>query len=281
LDEHNLEFEALQRTANAESSPVRKLFNSVEAAKFKREEVAAWRRADLCMFTSKREVELARALCPDTAFLAVPNGVDLNYFKPRRVRIEPGSIVFTGTMGYRPNVDAVHHLVRDILPRVRRSRPDAVLTVVGGGVPRSIERLAGSRVVVTGRVPDVRPFVERAAVLVAPLRIGSGTRLKVLEALAMGKAMVSTTLGSEGIEVKPGEHLTIADDPDDFAREVVKLLNDPEAAASMGARGRALAEQLYGWPALAAQMERALEGTVSRLALPASKPTRVTLSARQ
>ena len=262
LDEHNLEFEALERTARMESSPLRKLFNSAEAVKFKREEMAAWLRADLCLFTSKREADLMRTLSPEAAALAVPNGVDLEYFGPSAAQTDPGSIVFTGTLAYRPNVDAVHYVVREILPRVHRLRPDAVLTVVGGGVPRSIERLAGPRVVVTGRVPDVRPFVERAAVMVAPLRIGSGTRLKVLEALASGKAMVSTTLGCEGIEVEGGEHLAIADDPQGFADQVVRLMNDPAAAAAMGTRGRALVERLYGWPALAAEMERALESTV-------------------
>lgn len=264
LDEHNLEFEALERTARMESSPLRKFFNSAEAVKFKSEEMAAWLRADLCLFTSKREADLTRTLRPETAALAVPNGVDLEYFRPSAAQTEPGSIVFTGTLAYRPNVDAVNHLVREILPRVHRLRPDAVLTVVGGGVPRSIKRLAGPRVVVTGRVPDVRPFVQRAAVMVAPLRIGSGTRLKVLEALASGKAMVSTTLGCEGIEVNGGEHLSIADDPQGFADDVVRLLNDPAAAAAMGARGRALVERLYGWPALAADMERALESVVVR-----------------
>jgi glycosyltransferase involved in cell wall biosynthesis len=263
LDEHNVEFEVLERTARVESSTLRRFFNSIEAAKFKREEIAAWRRADLCLFPSEREVELVRIVSPDTAALAVANGVDLEYFRPQQGEIEPGNIVFTGTMDYRPNTDAVHHLVRDILPAVHRLRPEAVLTVVGGGVPRSIERLAGPRVIVTGRVPDVRPFVARAAVMVAPLRIGGGTRLKVLEALAMGKAMVSTTLGCEGIAVKPGEHLAIADDPQDFAREVVRLLDDRKAATAMGARGRALAEQLYGWPVLTVEMERALESTVS------------------
>jgi sugar transferase (PEP-CTERM/EpsH1 system associated) len=262
LDEHNLEFEALERTARMESSPLRKFFNSAEAVKFKREEMAAWLRADLCLFTSKREADLMRTLSPETAALAVPNGVDLEYFQPSAAPTQPGSIVFTGTLAYRPNVDAVNHLVREILPRVHRLRPDAVLTVVGGGVSRSIERLAGPAVVITGRVPDVRPFIERAAVMVAPLRIGSGTRLKVLEALASAKAMVSTTLGCEGIEVKGGEHLAIADDPQNFADEVVRLLNDREAAAAMGARGRALVERLYGWPALASEMEQALESIV-------------------
>jgi glycosyltransferase involved in cell wall biosynthesis len=264
LDEHNLEYEVLERTSKVESSPLRRFFNSVEAAKFKREEVAAWRRADLCLFTSEREVDLVRIVSPNTATLAVANGVDLEYFRPEPVKVEPGSIVFTGTMNYRPNADAVQHLVRDILPRVHQLRPDALLTVVGGGVPPSIQRLAGPRVVVTGRVRDIRPFVKRAAVMLAPLRIGGGTRLKVLEALAMGKAMVSTPLGCEGIAVKSGEHLAVADDPLNFAREVVRLLDDPAAANAMGARGRALAERHYGWPALAAEMERALEGVVSR-----------------
>jgi glycosyltransferase involved in cell wall biosynthesis len=263
LDEHNVEFEALERTARMESSIARRFFNTVEAVKFKREELAAWGHADLCLFTSNREVVLARSLSPGLAAVAVPNGVDLEYFQPQPVQFEARSIVFTGTIGYRPNADAVQYLVRDILPRVHRLRPDAVLTVVGGYVPPSIRRLAGPKVVMTGRVPDVRPYISRAGVVVAPLRIGSGTRLKVLEALAMSKAMVSTTLGCEGIAVTPGEHLVVADDPESFANEVVRMLDDRNAATAMGARGRALAERLYGWPVITSKMERALESAVA------------------
>ena len=263
LDEHNLEFEALERTARIEASPLRRIFSSVEADKFKHEELDAWRRADLCLFTSGREVALARELFPQIAAFAVANGVDLEYFRPEPAEVDARSIVFTGTMAYRPNVDAVHYLVREIMPWVHRSHPDATVTVVGGGVPRSVMRLAGPRVEVTGQVADVRPFVHRAAVAVAPLRIGSGTRLKVLEALAMGKPMVASTLGCEGLAVRAGEHVAIADEPEDFARELVSLLEDRTAAEAMGARGRALVERSYGWRALTLEMEYAVETAVA------------------
>ncbi|HKW72902.1 MAG TPA: glycosyltransferase family 4 protein [Candidatus Dormibacteraeota bacterium] len=263
LDEHNLEFEALERTASIEASPLRRFFNSVEAEKFKREEMTAWRRADLCLFTSGREVALARDMFPQIAAFAVANGVDLDYFRPQNSEKDPASIVFTGTIGYRPNSDAVQYLVREIMPRIWEAHPEAVLTVVGGGVPRAIRRLAGPHVVVTGQVADVRPFVHRAAVAVAPLRIGSGTRLKVLEALAMGKPMVASTLGCEGLAVRAGEHLAIADEPEGFARELVSLLEDRTAAEAMGARGRALVERSYGWRALTLEMEYAVESAVA------------------
>ena len=262
LDELNLEFEVLERASRIERSPLRRFFSSVEGEKFKREEIAAWRRADLTIFTSEREVAIARELCPEAELFSVANGVDLNYFRPRQAPTQPGSVIFTGTMAYRPNVDAVQYLVRDIMPRVRRLRPGTVLTVAGGGVPRSILRLAGPEVVVTGYVDDLRPFLGRAAVTVAPIRFGSGTRLKVLEALAMGKAMVSTTLGCEGLAVNSGEHLQIADDPEDIARQLARLLDNPGAAAMMGSRGRALTERLSGWQTLAIQMESALEDAV-------------------
>ena len=262
LDEHNLEFEGLGRMARVESSKLRRLFNALDGSKFEREEMAAWRRADLCVFTSEREARVAQAMLPAIKALTVPNGVDVEYFAPRVGGTEPDSIVFVGTLGYRPNEDAVLFLAREVMPHVLRVRPRAVLTVVGGGadgaVPQSIQQLAGPSVVATGRVPDVRPFIARAAVVVTPLRVGSGTRLKVLEALAMGKAVVSTSVGCEGISVEHSEHLLIADSAEEIAREIVRVLEDRELAGDLGARGRALVERAYDWKALCAQMEGAL-----------------------
>jgi glycosyltransferase involved in cell wall biosynthesis len=250
LDEHNIEYELLYRLFRKERSIVRKLYNGVEYVKVKRSERSTWSRVDACLVTSEREEHTVRRHAPRTRTRVVPNGVDLEVFQPQETPTDPHSLVFVGTMNYRPNADAVIYLAGEILPEIWKTRPDVTLTVVGQEPPEEVRRLAGPRIAITGWVDDVRPYVRRAAVVVTPVRIGSGTRLKVLEAFAMGKAVVSTPLGCEGIAVKDGEHLLVADNPADLAARVVRLLDDPALAIRLGMQGRALVERTYGWRAV-------------------------------
>ena len=255
LDEHNLEYELLHRLYQGERAPGRRLYNWAEYVKFRREEQGCWRRADACLLTSRREREILRGLLPDKPAAVVPNGVDIEFYRPSESPIEPDSLVFTGLMSYRPNIDGVVYFVEEVLPRIHQVRPSVSLTVVGAGAGAEVERLAGPHVRVTGAVPDTREYFMRAAVAVVPLRMGSGTRLKVLEGLAMGKPLVSTSVGCEGIHVKDGEHLLIADDPQALADAVLRALTDAPLAAALGRQGRALVEREYGWTAITAQLE--------------------------
>ena len=255
LDEHNLEYELLYRLYQGERSPGRRLYNWAEYAKFYREERACWRRADACLLTSGRERDILRGLLPDKPAAVVPNGVDIEFYRPSDAPVVPDSLVFTGLMSYRPNIDGVVYFVEEVLPRIHRVRPGVSLTVVGAGPTAEVERLAGPRVVVTGAVPDTREYFARAAAAVVPLRMGSGTRLKVLEGLAMGKPLVSTSVGCEGIHVRDGEHLLIADEPQALADAVLRVLSDAALAASLARQGRALVEREYGWAAITAHLE--------------------------
>lgn len=255
IDEHNIEYELLYRLYQEERSPARKLYYRLEYTKFRREELRCWQRSAGSIFTSEREEQIFRGLLPNKPTITAPNGVDIDYFSPADEPADPDSIVFTGLMSYRPNVDAVLYFVREVLPLIVRSRPNARFTVVGASVPEEIRRLAGPNVAVTGTVPDVRPYLARAGAVVVPLRMGSGTRLKVLEGLAMGKAMVSTSLGCEGIDVADGDHLLIADEPPSLSRAILRLLDDPALGAALGRRGRALTEAHYSWPAIVATLE--------------------------
>ena len=255
LDEHNLEYELLYRLYQGERSPGRRLYNWAEYVKFYREERACWRRADACLLTSGREREILRGQTPDKPAVVVPNGVDIEFYQPSKALIEPGSLVFTGLMSYRPNIDGAAYFVEEVLPRIHRERPGVTLTIVGAGAGEEVERLAGPRVVVTGAVPDTRTYFARAAAAVVPLRMGSGTRLKVLEGLAMGKPLVSTSVGCEGIHVRDGEHLLIADEPQALADAVLRVLADTALAETLGRQGRALVEREYGWAAITAQLE--------------------------
>jgi polysaccharide biosynthesis protein PslH len=174
-------------------------------------------------------------------------------------------MVFNGTLGYRPNLDAALHLVDDIWPLVRERHPDARLTIVGRGSEADCRRLRRPGVIVTGEVPDVRPYLRDAAVVVVPVRMGGGTRLKVVEGLAMGKAMVSTTVGCEGVGVRDRDHLLIADGAEDFAAAVLRLFADTPLADRLGAAGRGLIESEYSWELAGERMEALYEQVIGSL----------------
>ncbi|MDQ6887056.1 MAG: glycosyltransferase family 4 protein [Gemmatimonadota bacterium] len=185
---------------------------------------------------------------------AVPTGVDTAYYRSTgKLPRQPHELVFTGSMDWLPNQDGILHFVNQVLPSVRAAVPDVTLTVVGRNPPARIRELAerDPSVRVTGRVDDVRPFIERAAVFVVPLRIGGGTRLKIFEAMAMDRPVVSTTIGAEGLPVRDGEEILVADEPAELASAVVRLLNDPQMAARIGARGGTLVRGEFGWDRVA------------------------------
>lgn len=255
VDEHNIEYELLYRTFVTERSALRKVYNWIEFRKFRHEEQRSWKESDGCILTSDREEAILRRISPRTSTLVVPNGVDIDAFQPAPGARDPNSVVFVGVMHYRPNVDAAIYFAREIMPRLLRERPSLTFTIVGGGPPDELLRLASKNIVLTDRVPDTRPYVARAGVVVVPLRMGSGTRLKVLEGLAMGCPVVSTSVGCEGITVLDGEHLLVADDPPAFARSVLRLLDDEALASRLGRNGRVLVEQRYSWQSVLRQLE--------------------------
>jgi len=190
----------------------------------------------------------------------IATGVDINYFQPRALPSPAPSITFTGSMDWMPNQDGIRFFRSEILPRVHAQVPDAELWIVGRCPSREVQSLASGSVHVTGRVQDVRPYLEKSPVYVVPLRFGSGTRIKIFEAMAMGRAVVSTALGAEGLPVKHGENILIADRPDQFADSVVRLLKNPEYAAKIGRAGRALVESQFSWSAVAEQFTAVLQG---------------------
>jgi glycosyltransferase involved in cell wall biosynthesis len=247
LDEHNIEYELLYRGYRTEPFIGRKVFNAVEYLKVRRAETAAWRRAQACLVTSQREEDVVRSVAPLTLTAVIPNGVDIHYFAPDAQNADPDRIVFTGLLTYRPNIDAVRFFTREVLPLVLRERPSLKLTVVGYGPRELLGSIVSPNVEATGWVPDVRPYLRAAGAVVVPVRMGSGTRLKVLDALAAGKAVVTTSLGCEGIDVKDREHLLIADHPQLFADHVLEVLRDKNLSSKLARRGRELVSARYSW----------------------------------
>jgi len=239
------------------------LYSLVQWRRLRRYEADICRRADFVVAVSSADADALRALVPGRSPLVVPNGVDVSAYDPRippAAGMDEHALVFTGKMDFRPNVDAVLWFAREVLPLVRREVPDAHFWVVG---QRPHPRLAPLRenpaVTLTGYVEDTRPYIAGASVYVAPLRIGGGTRLKLLEAMAMGRAIVATRLGTEGYEVRDGEELLFADDAASFARAVVSLLKDPARRTALGQAARRFVEHRYDWSVLAPRIEALLE----------------------
>jgi glycosyltransferase involved in cell wall biosynthesis len=255
VDEHNIEYELLHRMYQTERSATRRLYNWLEFTKFRREEIRTWQRVSGCVTTSAREEKIIRGFVPNTPTVVIANAVDVDYFCRSDDVTDADALVMTGLMHYRPNIDGALYFLNEIFPHILVSRPKMVFYIVGKGAPDELTRFAGANVVVTGTVEDVRPYVHKSAVFVVPLRMGGGTRLKVLEGLSMEKAVVSTSIGCEGIDVIHGEHLLIADEPRAFADSVLKLSDDRELAAKLGRQGRALIERQYRWETVVDRLE--------------------------
>ncbi|MCS6859889.1 MAG: glycosyltransferase [Abditibacteriales bacterium] len=216
---------------------------------------------DLCFTMSEADRATVRQWYGRADVLVSPNGVDVQLYQPLpplAANAKP-EILFTGYMAYTPNHDGAQWFCRDILPLIHRQMPEAHFTIMGRSPKPEVAALASERVTVTGEVPDALPYFRRAAVCVVPLRMGSGTRLKILEAFALGKAVVSTTVGAEGLEVVPGQHLLIADDPPSFAAAVVRVLRDADLRERLGRAGRELVEQRYDWRQIVREIERVYE----------------------
>lgn len=190
----------------------------------------------------------------------VPNGVDVEELKPTPEPDGPPTLLFTGTMNHPPNSEGVEWFVREILPRV----PEAPLLVVGRNPPESVTKLASNRVEVTGAVPDVRPYFQQATVVVVPLLAGGGTRLKILEAFAAGRAVVSTSIGAEGLEVEHEKHLLTADGATEFADATARLLGDRALRERLTTEARRLVEDRYDWRILGEQLAEALTKAAER-----------------
>jgi polysaccharide biosynthesis protein PslH len=226
-------------------------------------------RAGRVLACSQQDAERLLALAPDCQVSVVPNGVDLEVFRPGRPENEQaGSMVFVGHMGWFPNRDGVEHFIAEILPLLKQ-RPDLHLEVIGRKQNLSAPKAEAGRVHFAGFVDDLQARVQRAAVFIVPLRAGSGTRLKILEAMAMGKAIVSTRIGAEGIGLVDGDSACLADTPVEFAAAIDRLLDNPELRHRLGQRARLLAEQHYGWTVIGERLLAIYETLLKAQAKPA------------
>jgi sugar transferase (PEP-CTERM/EpsH1 system associated) len=265
---HNVESEIWRRHAETKTGALSKRLYETQYRRMLRYEGDALRRFDGVLAVSDADRETFDRIYPGAIHRpvhVVPTGVDTEYFEPSGSPQIPNpqsqipSLIFTGSMDWLPNEDAMLFFCRDILPRIRDEEPGIELAIVGRAPTPAVKQLAEQAGVrVTGRVDDVRPYMREAGVYVVPLRIGGGTRLKIFEAMAMGKAVVSTTVGAEGLPVNHGEHVLLADEPAAFAQAVVDLLRDVPRRRQLEAAARALVVEKYDWSAVAGELEAAL-----------------------
>jgi sugar transferase (PEP-CTERM/EpsH1 system associated) len=259
---HNVESEIWRRHAETKPGAIGKALYGAQHKRMLRYERKTLARFDGVLAVSDADRQTFAALYPDAIrhpVHVVPTGVDTGFFAPAPSDPASRTLVFTGSMDWLPNEDAMQYFCRDILPLIRAEEPGVRLSIVGRAPTPAVKRLADEHdVTVTGRVDDVRPFMKEAAVYVVPLRIGGGTRLKIFEAMSMGKAVVSTTVGAEGLPVTDGRHVRLADEPASFAGAVVRLLRDADARARLETAARALVVEQYDWSAVAGSLESAL-----------------------
>jgi sugar transferase (PEP-CTERM/EpsH1 system associated) len=259
---HNVEAEIWRRHADNARSVVSRRLLTQQWQRMLRFERSVLSRFDLVLAVSDADRNTFSRLYPDAlrrSIHVVQTGVDTTYFTPRPAEATP-HLVFTGSMDWLPNEDGMLFFVNEVLPHIRAVLPDVTLSIVGRAPTPAVQRLAGrDGITVTGRVEDVRPHIAKGTVYIVPLRIGGGTRLKIFEAMAMGKAVVSTTIGAEGLPITPGRNILIADEPAGFAGAVVRLVRDDGLRNRIESEARRLVVERYDWSAVAADFKAALE----------------------
>ena len=208
-----------------------------------------WSNFDVLIAVSENDKKYMNESASADNIFVIPNGIDVDHFQNQAAAKVPLSLIYTGQMGWYPNEDAVIYFVNKILPSIKKRVPDVQFLIVGGNATKRVRQLGkgNNGIQITGHVNDILPYIDKAAVFVVPLRIGSGTRIKILEAFALGKPVISTSIGCEGLEVRDGENILIADEPNEFAKKTTTLLNDELFRKRLGDAGRKLVKEKYDW----------------------------------
>lgn len=263
---HNVEAVIWQRHYKVAKNPLWKALSWYEWKRMEAAERRYLQKADHVLVVSENDRAAFAGFLDSQKLTVTPTGADTEFFQPSGEKEIANSLVFTGSMDWLPNEDGILYFANEIFPLIRRQVPDATLCVVGRKPSRRLQDLASHvpNIQLTGWVEDVRPYLAQRAVCIVPLRIGGGTRLKIFEAMSMAKAVVSTSIGAEGLPVKNGEHLLMADDPASFAESTLRLLGSASRRAEIGKAARNLVEENYGWAKVSQRFAQVLENVVRR-----------------
>ena len=258
LNEHNIESVIIERYAELEKNSLKAWYARYELKRMKQFEEKIWNSVELILVCSDIDKAQVQGRCSLAKIEIVANGVDLPALTAEEE--EPFRLTYTGLIGWHPNEDAVMYFAKEMYPLIKQAMPQVCWWIVGKGPSAAVKQLANEgSITVTGAVERIEPYIKRSAVIVVPLRIGSGTRLKILEALAMKKAVVSTSIGCEGLEVEHKKNILIADTYQDFANAVIGLLNDPQKRKSLGESGRRLVEEKYSYEVIGKEIGKIIE----------------------
>jgi sugar transferase (PEP-CTERM/EpsH1 system associated) len=268
---HNVETQIWKRHYELARNPIWKGVAWREYRTMARAESRYLKKANHVLTVSESDKRLFSSFLPMDSMSVIPTGVDIEYFYPAEVASQGNRLVFTGSMDWMPNEDAILYFVEEIFPQIRLEVRDASLWVVGRKPSPRLEALANpeSGIHVTGTVDDIRPYVREASVYVVPLRVGGGTRIKIFEAMAMGKAIVSTPIGAEGLPVIKEKNILLEERPDGFARQVIRLLRDRVLRENLGRAARSLVELSFSWGSVALGFDDVFEKLVTRRGDPA------------
>jgi polysaccharide biosynthesis protein PslH len=265
LNHHNIESHLLERRVDYEKSALRRFYLGLESRKLRDYEAAVAGTFNTNLVVSRLDGERLQGICPSASTAVLANGVDVDYFRRQSPlsAVERGHLIMVSGMNWFPNRDAVLHMAEAVWPELSRRMPDARLTIVGASPPQTILDLAArdKRVTATGFVDDVRPYMERAQVYLCPMRDGGGTRLKILDALAMGVPIVATQMALEGIDVVAEKDVLVANDPSEFVRQIERVVNDGALWTALHTNGRSFVERHFAWPVIRREMEAAFRGS--------------------
>jgi glycosyltransferase involved in cell wall biosynthesis len=261
LFQHNVETTIWKRQYQSETHTLKRAFFKMQADKMERYERSVCRRARHVIAVSPVDADRMKQMFDIQHVEAVPTGVDVEYFRPTGP-IEPAAdLLFSGSMDWLPNVDAIEYFLAEVFPHIRSRRPETTFVIAGRSpdprVLKAAERVPG--VTVTGSVPDMRPYLWNSKLSIVPIRIGGGTRLKVYESMAAGLPVVSTTIGAEGLDYADGKDIVIADTPEAFASSCLRLLEDSHARNAVSANALSLVEENFSWASVTCQFEAILE----------------------
>jgi glycosyltransferase involved in cell wall biosynthesis len=269
LGHHNIESQMLSRRGENESNIAKRLYFLLEGARVRRYEARVAGKFDLHITCSELDCARLREVAPSARAVAVPNGVDTEYFQPSQSDSPLRSIIFVGSLNWYPNVDAVQFLLREVWPAAKERHPDLRLDIVGSAPPRSVLSVAAELkdVHVHGFVNDIRPLMNAATLYVCPIRDGGGTKLKILDAFAMEKCVIAHPIACEGIDVSPGVDVQLAESAGAFVDAIDRLLNDPASRLALGRAARGLVVDRYAFSQIGRQLcglfESTVEGTLT------------------
>lgn len=266
LVNHNVESLRLERLAQVQKSFAARAYLDLQQSKMRRLELDLCRRFTQLITVSETDAEILQKICKIENIAEIPNGVDADFFHVADEKPEPDSLVWTGSMASPYNRDAVDYFLENIFPKIFVQRPQIKVTIVGDSpspILQQYQKRYPQNVFITGYVDDVRPYMQRASIFIAPMRCGSGTKVKVINAMAMGKAIVSSSVGAEGIQVESGKDLIITDAPQEFADQILQLLKDPARRRQMGENARKIVERYYDWRVIYKKMDTLYEKVAS------------------